>query len=507
LKIELARFAKSPKSRIIRSLLGSSISRITLGASFNDQTYKSARQGISQTSLAARHLKGARAAFFESRSIHLKAMRKLLSLTLVLLLLASACVQKQAGNTIRIGVFMSLTGSTANFGISSVNGIKMAADEINAQGGINGKQIELLVQDDRSDASEAATIVTKFVTQDQVQAILGEVASSRSIAAAPIAQKAKIPMLSPSSTNPEVTRKGDFIFRTCFIDPVQGKAIGEFAAKNLNAKRAGILIDRKNDYSVGLAQFIRETFTKNGGQIVVEQSYQEGDTDFNGQLTSIKAGSPDVVFVPGYYADVGLIAQQAKKLGINAPLVGGDGWDSQQLYQIGGQALVGSYFSNHYSVDDPDPAVQKFVNNYKKLYNQVPDALAATAYDAALIMFDAIKRANSTDGTAIRDALAKTTNFPGVTGNVTINAERNADKPIVMIKIEQGGKYAFAARVTLDGTSGGSTPTASPASSASPAASASPATGASPAASNSPAANASPATSASPMASPAASPK
>lgn len=447
-------------------------------------------------------------------------MRKFLVLALTAsFLMVSACQQKQAGNTVRIGVFMSLTGSTANFGISSVNGIKMAADEANAQGGINGKQIELLVQDDRSDAAEAATIVTKFVTQDQVHAILGEVASSRSIAAAPIAQNAKIPMLSPSSTNPEVTRKGDYIFRTCFTDPVQGAAIGEFAAKNLNAKRAGILIDRKNDYSVGLAQFIREAFTKNGGQIVVEQSYQEGDTDFNGQLTSIKSGNPDVVFVPGYYGEVGLIAQQAKKLGINAPLLGGDGWDSQQLYQIGGQALVGSYFSNHYSVDDPDPAVKKFVDDYKARYGTVPDALAATAYDAARIMFDAIKRANSTDGPAIRDALAKTANFPGVTGVVTINSERNAVKPIVMIKIEEGGKYGVAGRVTPEGATAAPTGSASPAASASPAssaspsasaspgASASPAASGSPAASASPAAKASPAAGASPKASPAASPK
>ena len=227
-------------------------------------------------------------------------MRKFVSLALVALMGLAGCVQQgTGGDKIRIGVFMSLTGSTANFGISSVNGIKMATDEANAQGGVLGKQIELLVQDDRSDAQEAATIVTRFVTQDGVHAVLGEVASSRSIAAAPIAQNAKIPMLSPSSTNPEVTRKGDYIFRSCFTDPIQGAAIGEFAAKNLNARRAGLLIDRKNDYSVGLGQFIRETFAKFGGQIVVEQSYQEGDTDFNGQLTSIKSQNPDVIFVPG----------------------------------------------------------------------------------------------------------------------------------------------------------------------------------------------------------------
>jgi branched-chain amino acid transport system substrate-binding protein len=366
--------------------------------------------------------------------------------------LFSACANTgPASDKVRVGVFMSLTGSTANFGISSVNGIKMAADEVNAAGGINGKQIELLVQDDRSDAQEAATIVTKFVTQDQVHAVLGEVASSRSIAAAPIAQNAKIPMLTPSSTNPEVTRKGDFIFRSCFIDPVQGAAIAQFAAKTLNAKSAAIMVDRKNDYSTGLEKVINETFTRMGGKIVAVQSYQEGDQDFNAQLTSLKGSNPEVIFVPGYYNDVGLIAKQARDKGITVPLIGGDGWDSTQLYAIGGTALNGSYFTNHYSPYDTDPKVQKFVNDYKKLYNSLPDALAATAYDAAKIMFDAIKRAPSLEGTAIRDALAATKEFPGVTGTVTFNENRDAVKPIVMIEIKDGGTYAVKERVTVDG--------------------------------------------------------
>jgi branched-chain amino acid transport system substrate-binding protein len=375
---------------------------------------------------------------------------------------------------------MSLTGDTANFGISSTNGIKLAADEVNAAGGINGKQIELLVQDDRSDASEAATIVTKFVTQDQVHAILGEVASSRSIAAAPIAQNAKIPMLTPSSTNPEVTKKGDFIFRSCFIDPVQGAAIAQFGAKSLNARRGALMVDRKNDYSTGLEKVISEVFTKLGGQIVVTQSYQAGDQDFNAQITSIKGANPDVIFVPGYYGDVGLFAKQARDKGITVPLVGGDGWDSPSLYQIGGASLNGCYFSNHYSPDDADPIVQKFVNDYKSRYGSVPDALAATAYDAARIMFDAIKRANSLDGAAIRDALAATKEFPGVTGKVTFNENRDAVKPIVMIKIQEGGKFVVAERVQVAGAAMPTTATsASPATAASPGA---PASTASPAA-------------------------
>ncbi len=379
-------------------------------------------------------------------------MKRILIASIVIASLLSACnPQGGGGNKVRIGVFMSTTGSTANFGISSVNGIKMAADEINAAGGINGKQVELLVQDDRSDASEAATIVTKFVTQDQVNAVIGEVASSRSIAAAPIAQNAKIPMLTPSSTNPEVTKKGDFIFRSCFIDPYQGAAIAQFAAKTLGAKSAAIMVDRKNDYSTGLEKVITETFTRFGGKIVATQSYQEGDQDFNAQLTSLKGSNPEVIFVPGYYNDVGLIAKQARDKGITVPLIGGDGWDSEQLYKIGGTALNGSYFTNHYSPFDTDPRVVKFVNDYKARYNSTPDALAATAYDAANIMFDAIKRSKSLSGTDIRDALAATNAFPGVTGTVTFNQQRDAVKPIVMIEIKDGGTYAVKERVNVEG--------------------------------------------------------
>ena len=397
-------------------------------------------------------------------------IRILLSLlTLTSLLLSFACNNTGGGDKVRVGVFMSMTGSTANFGISSTNGIKMAADEVNAAGGINGKQIELLVQDDRSDASEAATIVTKFVTQDQVHAILGEVASSRSIAAAPIAQNAKIPMLTPSSTNPEVTRKGNFIFRSCFIDPVQGAAIAQFAARTLGAKRAAIMVDRKNDYSTGLEKVISATFTKMGGQMVGTQSYQEGDQDFNAQLTDLKGKNPEVIFVPGYYNDVGLIAKQARDKGITVPLVGGDGWDSAQLYAIGGTALNGSFFTNHYSPYDTDPKVQKFVNDYKARYGTIPDALAATAYDAAKIMFDAIKRATSLDGTAIRDALAATKDYPGVTGNVTFNENRDAVKPIVMIEIKPGGTYSVRERVNVEGAALAATAPAAPATAASPA--------------------------------------
>jgi branched-chain amino acid transport system substrate-binding protein len=270
-------------------------------------------------------------------------------------------------------------------------------------------------------------------------------------------------MLTPSSTNPEVTKKGDFIFRSCFIDPVQGAAIAQFAAKSLGAKNAAIMVDRKNDYSTGLEKVITETFEKMGGKIVAVQSYQEGDQDFNAQLTSLKGRNPEVIFVPGYYNDVGLIAKQAREKGITVPLVGGDGWDSEQLYAIGGKALNGSYFTNHYSPYDTDPKVVKFVNDYKARYGTLPDALAATAYDAARIMFDAAKRSKSLSGADIRDALAQTKDYPGVTGTVTFNADRDAVKPIVMIEIKDGGTDAVKERVTVEGATAANAPASAPA--------------------------------------------
>lgn len=412
----------------------------------------------------------------EPNNLERNIMKRILLSSIIVagLLNMFACGPGGGGDKVKVGVFMSMTGDTANFGISSTNGIKMAADEANAAGGINGKQIELDVQDDRSDPSEAATIVTKFVTQDGVNAILGEVASSRSIAAAPIAQNAKIPMLTPSSTNPEVTRKGDYIFRSCFIDPVQGAAIAQFAARTLKAKRAAIMVDRKNDYSTGLETVIKATFARMGGEMVQTQSYQAGDQDFNAQITSIKGANPDVIFVPGYYGDVALFAKQARDKGVTVPLVGGDGWDAKQLYEIGGKALNGCYFTNHYSPYDTDPAVVKFVTDYKARYGSIPDALAATAYDAAKIMFDAIKRASSLDGKAIRDSLAATKDFPGVTGRVTFNSDRDAVKPIVMIEIKDGGTYAVRERVQVEGA-------AMPTAASAPATAASPSTSATPA--------------------------
>jgi len=349
-----------------------------------------------------------------------------------------ACGKGGGGAEIVIGEYGSLTGTTATFGQSTHNGILQAFDEINAAGGLLGKKVKVLVEDDRSQPEEATTAVTKLINQSHVVAVLGEVSSSRSLAAAPICQANKVPMVSPSSTNPRVTQQGDYIFRVCFIDPFQAPVMAKFAANTLKIKRVAILTDVRNDYSIGLQTFFRQSFKALGGEIVAEQSYSEGDSDFRAQLTQIKAANPEAIYLPGYYTEAATIARQARELGITVPLMGGDGWDSPKLFEIGGAALDGCYISNHYSVDDPSPAIQKFVSEYKSRYKDSPDALAALGYDAARILADAIKRAGSTDGEKVRDALKTVKDFPGVTGTITINADRNAVKPAVVLKIDKG---------------------------------------------------------------------
>jgi branched-chain amino acid transport system substrate-binding protein len=289
--------------------------------------------------------------------------------------------------------------------------------------------------------------VTKLITKDKVVAVLGEVASGNTLAAAPFAQKSGIPMISPSSTNIAVTQTGDYISRVCYIDPFQGFVMAKFAANTLKFKNVAILRDLKSPYSVGLADSFIENFKKFGGNIITDQSYSGGDPDFSAQLTSIKSKNPDGVFVPGYYSEVGLIARQAKKLGLTVPLMGGDGWDSPKLQEIGGDALNGSFFSNHYAVDDPNPIIQSFVSEYRTRFNQTPDGLAALGFDAANILFDAIRRANSTEGLKLRDAINQTKDHPGVTGKITINKDRNTDKPAVVLEIKDG-KFVLRDTIT-----------------------------------------------------------
>lgn len=341
-----------------------------------------------------------------------------------------------ADNEIRIGQFGSMTGSEASFGRSTDKGIRLAIDAQNAAGGVKGKKIVLLTEDDEGKPEEAAAVVKKLITQDKVMALLGEVASTRSLFAAPIAQEAKIPMVSPSSTNPKVTQAGDYIFRVCFIDPFQGSVMARFAHDNLKLKKVAILKDLKSDYSLGLADAFTEKFKKLGGEIIAEQTFQSGDSDFSGQLTRIKASNPDAIFIPAYYTDVGLIARQVRKLGIKATLLGGDGWDSPVLFQIGGDSVNGSYFSNHYATESTNKATQEFIKKYKDKYGETPDGMAASGYDAARILMEAIARAPQVTPSGIRDALATTKDFDGATGKISINKDRNADKDAFILKVE-----------------------------------------------------------------------
>lgn len=365
---------------------------------------------------------------------------------LTALVLSMACGPKLNPNEIRIGEFCSLTGAQATFGISTQNGIQLAVDEVNAAGGVNGKTLKVIALDDQGNFEEAAVVVTKLITQDKVQVVLGEVASSLSLTAAPICQKYKIPMISPSSTNPKVTQVGDYIFRVCFIDPFQGKVMADFAMGNLKSKSAAILRDQKSDYSMGLADFFIKRFRENGGTIVSDQSYVAGDVDFKSQLTNIRGQKPDVIFVPGYYGDVGLIVKQGRELGIRAPFLGGDGWESSKLYEIGGAALDGCYFSTHYSSNSTDPKVQDYVKRYQAKFGQIPDGLATLGYDAAGVLVAALKNAKSLNPTDIRDAIAATKNYTGVTGLISLNADRDAVKSAVVLKIS-GGKSSFVTTV------------------------------------------------------------
>ena len=353
-------------------------------------------------------------------------------------------------NEIVIGHFGSMSGSEATFGQSTDNGIKLAIEELNAAGGINGKKVRLITYDDKGDAREAGNAVTRLVTSDKVTAVLGEVASGLSLAGAPICQENGVPMISPSSTNPKVTKIGDMIFRVCFIDPFQGSVCAKFArSEELNASKAAILTDQASPYSVGLQEEFEKAFVALGGTISTKQTYQGGDQDFSAQLTAIRGSEPDVIFVPGYYTDVGNIALQARKLGIETPMLGGDGWDSSKLGEVAGKALDGCFYSNHYSHEDPNPRVQDYIKKYSAKYKATPDGLAALGYDAARILFEAMKRSKSLSGADLAAELAKTKDFDGVTGKISIDENRNAVKPAVMLEMKNG-KPSFVSTIQPD---------------------------------------------------------
>ena len=347
-----------------------------------------------------------------------------------------------AADTIKVGEFASLTGSEAAFGQSSHKGTLLAIDQINQNGGVLGKKIDLIYEDNQSKQGESATIVKKLISRDNVVAILGEVASGRSLEAARICQENKIPQISPSSTNPKVTETGDYIFRVCFTDPFQGKLLAEFGLKTLNAKRVAMLTDLASAYSVGLADYFKQPFIAGGGTIIAEQKYNSHDKDFKAQLTAIKAENPDAIFVPGYYTEAGLIVLQARQLGIQVPMFGGDGWEAEEILQIAGDSLKNTFYSTHFSPLKDTPGVQNFVKAYQAKFNgETPDAMAALGYDSALVLADAIKRAGTTESAKLRDAIA-TTDINGATGRTKIDEHRDAPKAAVIITVENG-KFKF----------------------------------------------------------------
>ncbi len=399
----------------------------------------------------------------------LKSAASIALLTLAgaaLLTIATSCARQQKQgdtrdlSTIKIGYFGDLSGPTLNFGQSAKNGALMAAEEINQAGGINGRKIDIVIEDDEGSPELAATVVNKLTRQDKVIALIAGGASGSSLAAGPNARSAKVPMISPSSTNPAVTQIGDYIFRACFIDPFQGEVMAKFSYNSLQAKTAAIMLDFNSPYSRDLTEFFELSFTKLGGRVVSKQSYTQGDSDFKGQLSSISAAKPDVIYLPGYYGDIAIIAKQARQLEITQPLLGGDGWDAPELWQLAGDSVNGSYISNHYPADDPSPAIQKFVRDYKQHYgNLIPDAHAALAYDAMRFLAEAIQRAGTTEGEKLRAALAQTRNFSGVTGMISMDSERNAVKAAVILKL-QNGKYIY--QETIQPEAAVATPKASP---------------------------------------------
>lgn len=337
---------------------------------------------------------------------------------------------------IKIGGIGPLSGPNSTYGISVKEGADLLAEEINAAGGINGKKVEFIFEDDQSDNTVAASAFNKLVDKDGVCAILGGVTSGTTLAIAPNSTNKKIPMITPTGTEPTITNVGgDFMFRGCFVDSFQGEILAKYTKEKLGKTTAAVLYNSSSDYSKGIANAYKETLEKNGGQVVEFLSYgSDKETDFKAQLTKIKSANPDVIILPDYYNVVGLIAKQARDMGITSQFLGGDGWESEELTKIGGTAVDGAIYINHYYAEDTEENVKNFVDSYTKKYNKTPDCFAALSYDTAKILVKAIEKANSTDGTAIRDALAGM-EINSVTGNIKFNEERSAVKSAAIIKI------------------------------------------------------------------------
>jgi len=349
------------------------------------------------------------------------------------------------GNVIKIGVIAPLTGDVKTFGESTVNGIMLAIEEANRAGGVQGKKIKLFISDDKNDPTEAANAGAKLIELDGVVAIIGSVSTKCSLPLADKCQMAKIPMITPTSTNPKVTvtddgRHKEYVFRACFTDSFQGLVAARFALDSLKIKSAAIMYDVGNDYSRGLADYFRRYFEQGGGKVVAYESYQKDDVDFSALLTKVKQQKPDLLFLPDYYNKVGLIVKQAYQLGLVTQFLGGDGWDSPAMLEIAGKQVAGSYFVNHYSADDPRPEVQNWVNKYQARYGQKPDALATLGYDAALLLIAALKNAPNAKPGEIKEALARIKDYPCVSGTISFDEFGNPIKLATIIQWTETGQ-------------------------------------------------------------------
>lgn len=381
-------------------------------------------------------------------------MKKKLSLLLAVMLVSmsfTGCSKGTASKdskTIKVGLDYELSGQVATYGQSLVQGIELAFEEINKNGGVLGKQVEIVKADNKSDTSESANVATKLATRDKVVAILGPATSGNTKAAAPVAMQNKVPLISASATADDVTvdsngKVREYVFKTCFSDSFQGVIMAQFVSQDLGKKNAALLIDSTSDYSKGLAKNFKSKFEKLGGTVITEQAYQSKDTDFKAVLTKIKGTNPDVIYLPGYYEEVGLIIKQARELGLNVPILGGDGYESPKLVELAGKtALNDVYFTNHYSSKDTTPEVVKFRKAFKAKYNKEPDAFNALGYDLAYFTADGLKRAGAADSQKLKEALAATKDFKGITGTISIDKNHNPVKSITILE-EKNGEQSF----------------------------------------------------------------
>jgi branched-chain amino acid transport system substrate-binding protein len=376
-------------------------------------------------------------------------LRYVLSLLFIASLIVTACGGAAGGGgPVKVALLAPMSGQVKTFGESTKNAVDIAVAEWNAAGGVTGRQIQLVVEDSQCSAEPAVNAANKVIDQDGAKFIIGEVCSSASIPVSEIAVAKKVVQISPTSTNPSVTVGADgkvkpYIFRACFIDPFQGTVGANFALKTLKAKTAFVMLDQGNDYVRGLAEFFEAAFTKGGGTIVGKETYTKDDTDFSAILTKVADTKPDVLYLPDYYPIVNLVGAQVKQRNLNVVMMGGDGWDSADLDL---KAADGGYFSNHYSAEDTRPIVQDWVKKYNAKYGAAPDALATLGYDAANMLFTAMKNSNSADPDKVKDALASLKDFNGVSGTMTIDAEHNPIKSAVVLQVKDG-KVSFVESV------------------------------------------------------------